>query len=214
MLRRAFCRGVGYPEGVRSASRQVSLRSSASWRHPELLARAWSLPVARRYAPLLSQGFTSICGPTSVANVLRSIGVRAGKNPLRGFGVRPMSLDQVVRESAEVLPAPWGVRAVRPDSVEALRGELRASNDEACRFVVNFARGPLFGGGSGHHSPLGGYLEPEDLAFVLDVNRGFGPWLAPTERLFEAMNTVADFATGKTRGLARFERPVSTCHLE
>jgi len=49
--------------------------------------------VSKLYAPLLSQGFTSRCGPTSVTNVLRSMGVDAGKNPLlRGFGVRAMAL--------------------------------------------------------------------------------------------------------------------------
>jgi hypothetical protein len=191
---------------LRSSTELPSIRSNPSWQRPDLLEKAWALPVAKRYAPLLSQGFTSICGPTSVANVLRSIGVRAGKNPLRGFGFRPMSLEQLAREAGEVVPAPWISRAVRPATVEALRVELRASNDERRRFVTNFARASLFGGGSGHHSPIGGYLEQEDLAFVLDVNAGFGPWLVTTERLFGAMNTVADWATGKTRGLARFER--------
>jgi hypothetical protein len=176
------------------------------WQRPDLLEKAWALAVARRYAPLLSQGFRSICGPTSVANVLRSMDVRTGRNPLRGFGVRAMSLDQLVAESAEVVPAPWRVRAVRPRTVEELRVELRRSNDEAFRYVSNFSRAPLFGGGGGHHSPLGGYLEEEDLAFVLDVNARFGPWLSSTERLFEAMNTIADGSTGLTRGLAQFER--------
>ena len=116
-----------------------------------------------------------------------------------------MSLDQLAYEAAEVLPSGWRARAVRPLTVEELRAELGASNDESRRLVVNFARSTLFGGGGGHHSPIGGYLAQEDLAFVLDVNAGFGPWLVPTERLFEAMNTVADWATGKTRGLARIE---------
>lgn len=191
---------------LRSSRATASIRSSPSWQNPELLAKAWALPVAQTYSPLLSQGFTSICGPTSVANVLRSMGVRAGKNPLRGFGFRAMSLEQVVNESAEVVPAGWIVRAVRPATVAALRTELRASNDGRRRYVTNFARSSLFGGGSGHHSPIGGYLEEEDLAFVLDVNAGYGPWLVSTERLFDAMNTVADWSTGKTRGLARFER--------
>ena len=183
-----------------------SIRSSPAYQRRELLERAWALPVAKLYSPLLSQSFTSICGPTSVANVLRSMGVRAGRNPLRGFGVRAMSLDQLASEAADVVPSGWRVRSVRPDSLEALRAELRASNDERYRFVTNFARTSLFGGGSGHHSPIGGYLEEEDLAFVLDVNSGYGPWLVSAERLLEAMNTTADWATGKTRGLARFER--------
>ena len=161
--------------------------------------------MARRYAPLLAQSLTSICGPTSVANVLRSMEVRSEKNPFRRFGLRAMSLDEVVSESAELVPAGWSVRAVRPRSVDALRAELRASNDERHRFVANFSRAPLFGGGGGHHSPLGGFLEDEDLAFMLDVNAGFGPWLVSVERLFDAVNT-GHWGGGPTRGLARFER--------
>jgi hypothetical protein len=172
---------------------------------PHLLSRAWDLRVARRYAPLLSQGFNAICGPTSVANVLRSLGVDTGRNPFRRFGVRAMSLDQVTREAAEVLPAPWRVSSVRPPTVEALRDELRRANDDDRRLIVNFSRAPLFGRGGGHHSPIGGYLADDDLAFVLDVNASFGPWLVSTENLFAAMNTTADWTTGLTRGLARFQ---------
>ena len=170
-----------------------------------LLAKAWALPVARLYAPLQSQTFTSICGPTSVANVLRSMGVKTGANPFRSFGVRAMSLDQLSREASEVVPEGWSVRSVRPRSVEALRSELKASNDVRYRYVANFSRAPLFGHGGGHHSPLGGYLEDEDLAFVLDVNSGYGPWLVSAERLFEATNTD-DWGQGVTRGLSRFVR--------
>jgi hypothetical protein len=183
-----------------------SIRSSPTYQRPDLLERAWALPVARPYAPLLSQSLRSICGPTSVANVLRSMQVPAAKNPLRGFGFRAMSLDQLVRESAEVVPAGWEVHAVRPGTVDELRTELQASNDVSRRTVANFSRAPLFGSGVGHHSPIGGYLETEDLAFVLDVNSAFGPWLVSTERLFEAIHTVADRSTGATRGLAQFTR--------
>jgi len=168
---------------------------------PELLRRAWELPVARLYAPLLFQNFVSICGPTSVANVLRSMGVQTGRNPFRRIGLRPMSLDQLVSESAEVVPSGWQVRAVRPRSVEELRAELRASNHEHTRFVANFSRVPLFGGGGGHHSPIGGYLQDEDLAFVLDVNSGFGPWLVRTERFYDAISPA--------RGLARYDAAAS-----
>ena len=189
----------------RSSTAFESIRSSPTYQRRDLLQQAWKLPVAKLYSPLLSQGFTSICGPTSVANVLRSMRVPSRKNPLRGFGLRPMSLDQLASESAEVVPPGWHVCAVRPQTVDELRRELRASNDERRRYVTNFARWPLFGGGGGHHSPLGGFLEHEDLAFVLDVNSNFGPWLVSPQRLFDAINTRADGSTGKTRGLARFE---------
>jgi Phytochelatin synthase len=185
------------------ASASTSIRLDSTWQRADLLQKAWALPVARLYAPLLSQGFTSLCGPTSVANVLRSLGVPAKKNPLKGFGFRPMGLNQLVRETAEVMPAGWRVSAVRPSTVEALREELARCNDVGRRLISNFARASLFGSGSGHHSPIGGYLEQEDLAFVLDVNSHFGPWLVRTERLFEAMDSVADWSTGAKRGLAR-----------
>ncbi len=158
--------------------------------------------------PLLSQGITSICRADGVSsNVLRSMGVRTGRNPLRvasGCENGDDGLDQIVSEGAEVVPPGWSTRAVRHRTVDELRAELRASNDERRRYVSNFSRAPLFGGGGGHHSPIGGYLEDEDLAFVLDVNSGFGPWLVTTERLCDAMNT-GGWSGGVTRGLARFE---------
>ncbi len=116
-----------------------------------------------------------------------------------------MSLDQVATESAAQLPTGWQARVVRPRSVDELRAELRTSNEPTRRYIANFSRGPLFGRGGGHHSPIGGYLEEEDLAFVLDVNASYGPWLVPTARLFDAINTIADRSTGQTRGLVRFE---------
>jgi len=162
--------------------------------------------VARLYAPLLTQGITSVCGPTSVANVLRSLQVAARRNPLPGIGFRALSLDQLVSEAAQVVPAPWTVRAVRPRTLADFRAELLDSNREDRRYVVNFTRAPLFGRGGGHHSPLGGFLETEGLAFILDVNAGFGPWLVSAARLFEATNSISDRSTGTTRGLARFDR--------
>src|SRR5262249_942982 len=162
-----------------------SIRSSPTYQRPDLLEKAWELPVAKLYSPLLSQGFTSVCGPTSVANVLRSMRVPAKKNPLRGLGLRPMSLDQLASEAAEGVRPEGHVRPVRPETGGGLGDELRASNDQRRRYVTNFARWSLFGGGGGHHSPLGGFLEHEDLAFVLDVNPGFGPWLVSSQRLFD-----------------------------
>jgi hypothetical protein len=50
---------------------------------------------------------------------------------------------------------------------------LKRSNDPAHRYIINFDRKMIFGAGGGHHSPIGGYLENEDLVFVLDVNRDY-----------------------------------------
>ncbi len=169
---------------LRSAA---SIRCGPTSQRRELLEKAWALPVARLCSPLQSQTFTSICGPTSVCNVLRSIGETASANPFRHFGLRAMSLEQIVTESSPLLPADWAVEAVRPRSVEAFRAELRASSDPSRRYVANFTRAALFGGGGGHHSPPGGCLEEEELAFVLDVNSSSGPWLVNAERLFAAV---------------------------
>ncbi len=77
---------------------------------------------------------------------------------------------------------------------------LRHTNDLQRRYLIDFQRGLLFGKGVGHHSPIAGYLESEDLVFVLDTNKRFGPWLVPSERLFQAM-TAPDPRTGLARGL-------------
>lgn len=170
-----------------------------------LLTEAWSLPSAQRYLPFLSQSVTSICGPTSAGNVLKSMGADRGRNPFSRFGLRAMSLDQLARESAEIAPAGWRVDVVRLRDVEHLRDELRRSNDERFRYIANFSRRPIFGHGGGHHSPLGGYLARADLAFVLDVNASYGPWLVEADTLFDALNTT-DRGDGQRRGLVRFSR--------
>src|SRR5207248_3969014 len=65
------------------------------------------------------------------------------------------------------------VTVLRDLTPDAFREELRHANDLSRRYVVNFARGRIFGAGVGHHWPLGGYLEAEDLVLVLDVNEKF-----------------------------------------
>lgn len=73
---------------------------------------------------------------------------------------------------------------------EAFQNILRQANDQSRRYIVNFSRQTIFGAGVGHHSPIGGYLENEDLVFVLDVNRNFRPWLIERARLFAAVDTL------------------------
>jgi hypothetical protein len=68
--------------------------------------------------------------------------------------------------------------------------------------MTNFDRAPIFGAGVGHHSPIGGYLETEDLVFVLDVNSEYQPWLIERKRLFSAVNS---FDGDKRRGLLLIE---------
>jgi hypothetical protein len=82
------------------------------------------------------------------------------------------------------------ITVLRDLSEEQFREHLRSSNDPGRRYVVNFNRAQIFGAGVGHHSPIGGYLEDEDLVFVLDINSDYQPWLVERTRLFAAVNTL------------------------
>jgi hypothetical protein len=96
------------------------------------------------------------------------------------------------------------VTVLRDLSYDAFREHLTRFNDPSRRYIINFHRGFLFGQGHGHHSPIGGYLEPENLVFVLDVNSTFRPWLVEPRRLYDAMNTE-DSDGGKKRGMLLIE---------
>lgn len=162
------------------------------------LEEAWQLPVATRYPrPLHWQANGSLCGPASLVNVFRSLGEKAADegDVLEGSGKCPTGLcwmGLTLDELAEVARR-RGTRRVavrRNLSEEDFLEELRQSNDPSRRVIVNFTREAIFGSGGGHHSPIGGYLEDEDLVLVLDVHEHYGPWLVERERLFAAMNTM------------------------
>jgi hypothetical protein len=184
-----------------------------SWYHESAhLERAWALPVASLYrARFDSQHNGSFCGPTSVVDVVRSTGGDADQAHVLDrteistiFGIVPgITLDQEAELARVRLPGRT-VTVHRDLDLEGLRALARRSNDPAVRMIVNFHRGPLFARGGGHHSPIGGYLEDEDLVFVLDVNETYQPWLVRTDRLLEAVSTI-DSATGQTRGVVVIE---------
>lgn len=94
------------------------------------------------------------------------------------------------------------VRVLRDLTPEQFKEHLRRSNTISRRYIINFNRAPIFGAGAGHHSPIGGYLEAEDLVFVLDVNRDYQPWLVERSRLFAAMDT---FDGERKRGMLLIE---------
>ena len=184
--------------------------ASSVTRTPELIERAWHLPVAakfHRYVDWQSNG--SRCGPAAVANAYRSLGEAASTEAkvLAGTGrcwtgvcILGLSLDEL----AEVARANTSrkVTVLRDLSEDQFLVHLRRSNDPGRRYIVNFERAPIFGAGVGHHSPIGGYLEAEDLVFVLDVNSDYQPWLVERKRLFAAVNT---FDGDKRRGLLLIE---------
>jgi len=174
------------------------------------LDRAWNLPVASTFKKEVSwQSNPSMCGPASVANALRSLGgtatsenaVLAGTGRCwTGICFMGLTLDElgdVTRSKTDRT-----VSVLRDLSPEQFQQHLRRANEPGRRYIVNFSRKEIFGAGTGHHSPIGGYLEPEDLVFVLDVNRDYQPWLIERARLFAAMDT---WDGKKKRGLLLIE---------
>ncbi len=184
--------------------------ASSVTRTPELMERAWRLPVAATFNRQLSwQSNGSRCGPAAVANAYRSLGEAASTEGkvLAGTGrcwtgvcIMGLTLDEL----ADVARANTSRRItlLRDLSEEQFREHLRRSNDPGRRYIVNFSRERIFGAGVGHHSPIGGYLENEDLVLILDVNSDFQPWLVERTRLFAAVNT---FDGDKKRGLLLIE---------
>jgi len=187
----------------------VSIRTDSAFQDHDLLERAWRLPVAALYkrGEIAYQPNGSTCGPTSLANVSRSLGTR-GVTPeliLQGTGKCPgtfcfggLTLDELGAMARSRLHRRVTVLRNLPRS--AFHDHLRHVNDVDRRYVVNFDRGPLFGTRSGHFSPIVGFLADRDLALVLDVNAKFHPWLVRSERLYEAMRTV-DPSTDQERGM-------------
>lgn len=94
------------------------------------------------------------------------------------------------------------VTVLRDLTPDEFKEHMRKANLSGRRYIINFSRERLFGAGVGHFSPIGGYLESDDLVFVLDVNPNYQPWLVKRERLFSAMDT---FDGQKKRGLLLIE---------
>ena len=193
-------------------SHVVSIKDTREYQEPVLLEKAWALPVAALYrANIDYQRNVSLCGPASIVNVLRSL-QRVGdqETVLEGTGISTVmgylpggvTLDQL----AEIAKQKVGgnVTVLRDLDLAGFRERLRLANDTSRRYVVNFTRGPLFGSGGGHHSPIAGYLVDEDLVLVLDVNEKYRPWLVKPERLYEATNTL-DTTANRKRGLLLIE---------
>jgi Phytochelatin synthase len=188
----------------------VSISRTRDFQDPAVLRRAWALPVAAayRHGGYEYQANPSFCGPASAANVLHSEGVSAmQRSVLSGSDIHPIfglllprgiTLDQeaaLLRTSTR-----QRVTVLRDLSLGEFRAQLLQANDLSRRYVVNFHRGPLFGMGHGHFSPILGYLADEDLVFVGDVNHDYMPFVVSSARLFDAMNTV-DSASGLKCGM-------------
>ena len=191
----------------------ASVERRSDYRDARLLARAWALPVARLYSrrPYKFQDNQSFCGPASLANVLHSMGQNVSQHeaidgseyePWFGILLGGMTLDELAALTRE--RSGGAVSIIRRPALAEFRGHLASANHPARRYIVNFHRGPLFGRGHGHFSPILGYLADRDLVLVGDVNADYRPFLVSSERLWRAANTVDD-ATGFARGLIRID---------
>jgi hypothetical protein len=184
--------------------------ASSVTRTPELMERAWHLPVAATFHSYVSwQSNGTRCGPAAVANAYRSLGEAASTEGkvLAGTGrcwTGVCNLGLTLDELADVARANTSrkVTVLRDLSEAQFLEHLRRSNEPSRRYIVNFDRAQIFGAGVGHHSPIGGYLEAEDLVFVLDVNSDYQPWLVERKRLSAAVST---FDGDKKRGLLLIE---------
>jgi Phytochelatin synthase len=193
-------------------SQVASIEATREYQDPALLAKAWALPVASLYRKQIEyQGNPSFCGPTSLVNVMHSLQLGAdqrtvlegsGRSTVFGLLLGGIRLDDLAVLTRQRLGK--RVTLLRDLDLPGFREQLQHVNDPSRRYIVNFSRGPLFGRGGGHHSPIAGYLADEDLVLVLDVNRKYGPWLVKPERLYQAMNTF-DRGAEKKRGLLLIE---------
>jgi hypothetical protein len=190
---------------------QDAIQSSVT-RAGELIDKAWKLPVAAAYGTDVTwQSNGSRCGPASIANAFRSLGeeetteaeVLDGTGMCwTGFCIIGLTLDEVAEVARTHTERK--VSVLRNLTAEEFREHMKRANDPGRRYIVNFTREKIFGAGAGHHSPIGGYLEAEDMVLILDVNEAFKPWLIERERLFSAMDTI-DGDGDKKRGLLLIE---------
>jgi hypothetical protein len=193
---------------VADVGSRESIKSDPRYQNPALLEQAWALPVAKQYrASFEYQVNPMFCGPATAVNVLKSLGIKKYQqsNVFDSSSIsyfKALAAGLTLDEMATLVhdASGWKVTALHDLTLAQFREHLKRSNDPTQRYTINFHRKPLWGYSAGHHSPIGGYLEKEDLVFVLDVYDPFKPFLVSSERLFEAMNTVDDEA-GKTRGL-------------
>lgn len=199
-----------------------SIAAASSYQDPVLLAQAWQQPVAATYRDHFENQINgAFCGPATVINLFRSLGIddhtqntlldhaNVGYWKVRILGLTLDEMAQLIRANADL-----DVTVLRDLTLEEFRTHLHRVKDPAYRYLINFNRQPLFGVAIGHHSPIGGYLPEADLVFVLDVLDQYQPFLAPADRLYEAMNTV-DPETGKKRGLLLVEAtPPSTASTQ
>jgi hypothetical protein len=158
--------------------------ASSVTRTPELIERAWRLPVAVTFKRELAwQSNGSRCGPAAVANAYRSFGdattteskVLAGTGRCwTGVCIFGLTLDELA-EVARVNSS-RKITVLRDLSEQQFREHLRRSNDPGRRYIVNFSRERIFGAGVGPILQSAAILKPRTSCSCLmsmpSTNRG------------------------------------------
>ena len=102
------------------------------------------------------QSNQSLCGPASIANILRSFGESTDTESKvlahttkcwSGICFLGLSLDELADVTRTATKR--SVTVLRDLTPEAFRDELRHVNDPNRRYVINFTRAPIFGSGVG-----------------------------------------------------------------
>ncbi len=106
--------------GHADSARIVSIKETREYQDPALLKKAWALPVAAAYrADIEFQQNGSVCGPSSLANVLHSL-KRAGTqesilqgsgfSTIMGYLPQGLTLDQLATIARENTARGWSSR--------------------------------------------------------------------------------------------------------
>src|SRR5262245_36994728 len=121
----------------------------------DAVERAWKLPAAASFRHEVSwQSNASLCGPSSLANVFRSLdedaanerSVLAGTGLCwTGFCIMGLTLDELAGLARAKTCR--SVTVLRDMSTEEFQKHLKRFNDQAHRYIINFDRKMIFGAG-------------------------------------------------------------------
>jgi hypothetical protein len=202
---------------IMQKTRTVSIKETSSFQDADLLSLIWSSPIGLCYSNAVEfQEREGFCSSATQRSILKSIPNFKPQN-VPEPKLRSATLQVLATELEQ-----GGHGMIKTTIVYASEGYdayldvLRKVNDVKYRVSINFLRSPLFGFKrpfwlpinlvscffGGHHSPLLGYLEEQNLVAVFDVNHNYGAFLVDARRLYDAVATFPIVGSqGNPRGL-------------
>jgi hypothetical protein len=183
-----------------------------------VMSKLWAQPSAQAYLTsnaLEYQRREGFCCRTTQRCVLKSI-PSVGAHEIPPVCGGPASADAYSTGLDAAVPGKVRSSVVAgEEGYSAFMSALKKVNNPGkYRVSVNFLRPALFGPPAprllpsslllalfgGHHSPVMGYLEQEDVVGVFDVNHRYGILLLSSRQLFEAVDTF-DILSGAKRAI-------------